>query len=119
MVFGINEVRFFRLFMQIMECCYYLNHTNVGKNNAKKEEDSNFVRLLTGSRALSNMADTDVVIPKDKSTKQVPFSMAVVKKSTGKRLKLTLLEQQENRLDFMVKTGEREHCILICTHSVK
>lgn len=73
------------LFMQIMECCYYLNHTNLTKNNGpKKEDDSSFVRLLTGSRALSSMVDTnDVTIPKDKSAKQVPFSMAVVKKSTG------------------------------------
>lgn len=72
--------------MQIMECCYYLNHTNLDKNNgAKKEDDSNFVRLLTGSRALSGMVDiTDVNVPKDKSAKQAQFSMSVVKKSTGK-----------------------------------
>ncbi|KAL6958522.1 Protein smg5 [Sarracenia purpurea var. burkii] len=75
----------YRLFMQIMECCYYLNHTNLDKNNgAKKEDDSNFVRLLTGSRALSGMVDiTDVNVPKDKSAKQAQFSMSVVKKSTG------------------------------------
>lgn len=78
--------------MQIMECCYYLNRTSTAAAAAKnsnaneKEEDPNFVRLLTGSRALSNLADTDVTIPnKDKNAKQVPFSMAVVKKSTGKR----------------------------------
>lgn len=72
--------------MQIMECCYYLNNLNTGKNNdlAKKEDDPNFVRLLTGSRTLCTLTDGDVTVPKDKSMKQMPFNIAVVKKSTGK-----------------------------------
>lgn len=86
-IFIARVLFYLRLFMQIMECCYYLNNANLSKNNAiKKEDDSNFVRLLTGSRALSNVGDTDVVIPKDKPVKQVPFSTAVVKKSTGKSM---------------------------------
>lgn len=80
---------FFRLFMQIMECCYYLNNSarvtkNEDKGKGKIEEGSNFVRLLTGSRMLSNLMDVDVAIPNDKPLRQQPFNMAVVKKSTGK-----------------------------------
>ncbi|XKL69364.1 hypothetical protein PGB90_007133 [Kerria lacca] len=73
------------LFMQIMECCYYLNNFSNDKTNAptKKEDNRNFVRFLTGSRTLSNLMDVDVTIPKDKPSKQVPFNVAVVKKSTG------------------------------------
>lgn len=77
---------YFRLLMQIMECCYYLNNLSAGKTNdvAKKEDDSNFVRLLTGSRTLCTLTDADVTVPKDKSMKQMPFNIAVVKKSTGR-----------------------------------
>lgn len=74
------------LFMQIMECCYYLNNSarvTKTEDKAKIEEGSNFVRLLTGSRTLSNLTDVDVAIPNDKPLRQQPFNMAIVKKSTG------------------------------------
>lgn len=73
--------------MQIMECCYYLNNSarvTKTEDKAKIEEGSNFVRLLTGSRTLSNLTDVDVAIPNDKPLRQQPFNMAIVKKSTGK-----------------------------------
>lgn len=81
-----KRIEICRLFMQIMECCYYLNNMNVSKTKGepkKKEDDSNFVRLLTGSRALCNVTEAETNGTAEKTSKQASFTVAAVKKSTG------------------------------------